>query len=355
MDTTVMSYKGFQAKIMEAERLLGENDHALPSGSPLPVYQSDLFVDYPKNWMKGPGVFVVPVKADKGLWFDWTMNDNTNTAVLPTVKGCNPITGLQTSGFHLERYENKCPKHQKDFQGERFCPDCDYRWQPQNYVAYPNVLWWDTWCSGKDGIGRQFYFTEDPLKDISDRLIGKENTVPAFGFAFYRPKEPRPSKQVLWRPIFDKSWDYSYKFFNDSSAGYDAAGAYTVNCTSDASFSNSGKELKTVGSFGSALQERSMESFKQDTSSFSSDEPETRRRSISKTKASKKEVSVGAGAKIKQGLQVDPYPLESWNDKPDAVMTIYFVFQEKFEELKANGFKNLEGKKEGMLAGLPVG
>jgi hypothetical protein len=36
-------------------------------------------------------------------------------------------------------------------------------------------------------------------------------------------------------------------------------------------------------------------------------------------------------------------------------MTIYFVFQEKFEELKAGGLRDLSGKPEGMLAGMPVG
>jgi hypothetical protein len=68
-----------------------------------------------------------------------------------------------------------------------------------------------------------------------------------------------------------------------------------------------------------------------------------------------KEVSVGAGSKINQALAADPHPLDSWCDTPEAVMTIYFVFQEKFEELKAGGMRDLEGKKEGMLSGLPVG
>jgi hypothetical protein len=68
-----------------------------------------------------------------------------------------------------------------------------------------------------------------------------------------------------------------------------------------------------------------------------------------------KEVSIGAGAKIKQGLALDPYALDSWCDKPEAVMTIYFVFHEKFEEIKAGGMHDVEGKPEGMLDGLPVG
>lgn len=68
-----------------------------------------------------------------------------------------------------------------------------------------------------------------------------------------------------------------------------------------------------------------------------------------------KDASIGAGAKIRQSLEQDPYPLESWKDQPDAVMTIYFVFQEKFEELKSGGMRDLSGKQEGMLAGMPVG
>ena len=68
-----------------------------------------------------------------------------------------------------------------------------------------------------------------------------------------------------------------------------------------------------------------------------------------------KEVSIGAGAKIRQTLNADSYPLDSWHETPDAVMTIYFVFQEKFEELRAGGMRDLEGVKNGMLEGLPVG
>jgi hypothetical protein len=68
-----------------------------------------------------------------------------------------------------------------------------------------------------------------------------------------------------------------------------------------------------------------------------------------------KDVSIGAGAKILQTLIADPFSLDSWKDTPDAVMTLYFVFQEKFEELKSGGLRDLTGVKEGMLSGIPVG
>jgi hypothetical protein len=80
-------------------------------------------------------------------------------------------------------------------------------------------------------------------------------------------------------------------------------------------------------------------------------------KSFSKTNttAKSKQVSIGAGARISQTLNPDPYQLDSWREAPDSVMTIYFVFKEKFEKLKAGGLRDLSGCPEGMLANLPVG
>lgn len=292
-----MEYKGFYARIMEAPRLEGDQVHGLPPGTPLPVYYADAFINYPENWMKGPGVFVVPVRPDKGLWFDWRRNSEINTAVLPTVKGCNPITGLQTSGFHLEKYENKCPKHGCDFLAERFCPKCNFKWSDRNYCSM-NPLWWDGFRS-EDGTVRQFFFTEEMMRDIATHLIGEKNTVPAFGFAFYTPKERRQEPAQTMRGV-------SFDFFEHSW------------------------NLK-----GSIKKRNFLRSHA------------VRRKTI--------EVSVGAGAKIRQALNQDSYSLDSWKDKPDASMTIYFVFHEKLEELKSKGMRDFKGTKEGMLKNLPVG
>ena len=193
MDT--MSYKGFKAQVMEAIRLTGDQVHRLPPGTALSVYPVDAFVKAPENWMKGPGVFVVPVRPNRGLWFNWRMNSEVNTGIIPTVKGCNPVTGLQTTGFHLEKYENKCPKHGVKFMAERYCPECKYNWPDRNFISM-SPLWWDGFRA-EDGTVRQFFFTEDELRDIATHMIGKENTVPAFGFAFYTPKEPRPEMNTI--------------------------------------------------------------------------------------------------------------------------------------------------------------
>jgi hypothetical protein len=325
----IMTYKGFNAQIMEAVRLRGEGTFELPTGTALPVFPSEAFVSYPEAWMRGPGVFVVPVRPDKGLWFNWRQNSEINTAIIPTVKGCNPITGMQTSGFHLEKYETKCPKHGCDFMAERFCPECNYKFPDRNYVSM-SPSWWDGFRAD-DGTVRQFFFSEDELRDIATHMIGKDNTVPAFGFAFYSPKEPRIEQTGTLRGDCCSSVNIL--------DGVKTISAHSTPLKSGRLFSKSLSKsagpcaASPIGDYGlDVLLERSQE-----------------------RSAPVKEVSIGAGAKVRQSLNPDFYPLNSWCDTPDAVMTVYFVFQEKFEELKAGGMRDLDGVKEGMLAQLPVG
>jgi hypothetical protein len=364
-----MIYKGFKASIMEAERLTGDGLHGLPPGNPLDCYPSDAFLEYPEQWMKGPGVFVVPVRPNKGLWFDWTGNSSINTAVLPTVKGCNPITGMQTSGFHLERYEGKCPKHNVYFEGDRYCPECGYRWPEQNYVTAPNRLWWDGFRSD-DGSVRQFFFTEEEMRDIATHMIGKENTVPAFGFAFYQPKELREEPREVRTfgnslsithtylpPNHDAMWDlkkeykgsnYSGGFYSDSYSILESPSSY--NSTSEPHVYNCSVEPSVSHKGQKGLRSRSL-SDKLNAMAEKGGGPGLLRSALKPVK----EVSIGAGAKINQSISPDTYPLDSWRDKPSASMVIYFVFQEKLDQMLSKGVRDLEGKKDGMLDGMPVG
>ena len=353
MQVTKMEYKGYFAKIMETPRLVGDQVFGLPPGTPLPVYQADAFKSYPESWMKGPGVFVVPVSPNKGLWFDWRDNDENNTAIIPTVKGCNPITGLQTTGFHLEKYENKCPKHGCDFQAERFCPECGYNWPDRGYVS-GSPLWWDGFRS--EGDVRQFFFTEEMMRDVATHMIGKENTVPAFGFAFYSPKERRVSQvnNIIYKthhsdfnyitmPLLRSSTYSSYEVKSKSrgiklSKGMDSVPSALYSAVSDGtSFMGQDRGITLdccalAEVAGAPVEIQAQESY-----------------------TPQKEVAIGAGAKIRQQLPKDAYPLDSWNDKPDAVMTIYFVFQEEFNKMAEGGFHDFKDCKDGMLAGIPVG
>jgi len=388
---TVMSYKGFCASVMEAQRLQGDRTFGLPPGNAISAYPSEVFKEYPGSWMRGPGVFIVPVRPNKGLWFNWTGNDCANTAVLPTVKGCNPITGLQTSGFHLERYDNKCPKHDIDFGPDRFCEKCGYKWAPQNYCCAPNTLWWDGFRA-EDGSVRQFFFTEDEVRDIASKMIGKENTVPAFGFAFYRPKVERPKQATVFGssmlyqfphkyldhtmlPIhksFPDSLNTTWTYTNSSLTGGTVygAGSKSINLShseltpdmADVQVYNcSSVEQPTGGLIGAMPAESGPMSLDRPRSKAKNPESILRSRSVrysdqvKPVEAPKKEVAIGAGAKIRQDLQEDPYPLDTWKDKPDSVMTIYFVFQEEVDKMVKAGFVETTEKKEGMLSDMPVG
>jgi len=358
---TLMQHNGFKARIMEAHRLTGDGINALPPGSALPIYLVSEFKKHPDNWMEEDGCYVVPVNPDKGLWFDWTGNDILNTAVVPTVKGCNPITGMKTDRLGLERYEKKCPKHGIEFIHDRYCEKCGYKWAVQNYISSPNILWWDTWYTG--GIGRQLYFTKDDLKDIAGHMIGKENTVPAFGFAFFKPKIMR-TPEFSQFPLYSKTYivgDYggywqgvpTTYYLKEHPLQYYGGGTGMYYCGTgnggggDFTYSNCCSCDATTIKGGSV-------SFTSDVKGISKGILKNRSDYIPAT--NKKEVSIGAGAKIDQKLIVDPYELDTWKEEPDSIMRIYFVFHDEFEHWKSFGMRDFDGtNSDGMLKGLPIG
>lgn len=386
----VMQHQGFFARIMKARKLFGSGPHSLPPGNPVDVYPVDAFKEPLSSWISGPGNYVVPVDPDWGLWFDWTKNDWTNTAVLLSIKGMNPITGQRTNGFALERYIERCPIHDKPFKDGLFCEECNFKWPDQNYVTYPNKLWWDGFRTS-DGKVRQFFFTEDLAKSIPELVIGKEDTVPAFGFAFFKPKKPRESiiqthmNETFKQPIFMSNVSKNYVVLDSMSKSFDTL--YESSCSESADMScdepkpmtlsagtlkksttksssnlrgllrscnvsnTIGQPLKkSVSAYYSAPVAGGASCDCESSVNFSDSElvqPEQKRLTT--------EVGVGAGAEIIQNLTVDPLNVSDWNDKPDSVMRLFFVFVDQFNMIKEKGMKDLTGEKEGFLSGLPVG
>ena len=278
---------GYKANLMKAERLVDNRIHNLPPGKAMMAIPIHCLPGSPDGWVRGPGSYVVEVDAEHGLWFDFTGNDKYNTAIVPTVKGMNPITGLKTEDVGIHQYREECPIHHVPFGHKYFCEECGYKWPAQNYVSHPNVLWWDGFRQ-TDGSVRQFFFTEEDKRDIASAIIGKKNTVPAFGFAFYRCKNDKSPK---------------------------------------------GMNLKRYSSpqAGSNFLKKSQERFNKD-------------------------VSVGAGARISQSLEIDKTPLKEWGDSPESVITLYFVFSEQLEQIvEKGGIKKLESKPEGYLENVSVG
>ena len=373
--TTEMSCKGFKASLMRAPKLrVTEHVHNLPPGDPVPVYPVQALPGCPDKWVREVGSYVCPVMAEWGLWFDWRENDHLNTAVLTSVKGMDPITGQKLEDLSLQKYVERCPIHGCDFLEDRLCEKCGYKWPPQNYVASPNHLWWDGFRT-PDGAVRQFFFSEDEAKDIPSLVIGKESTVPAFGFVFYKVTDKWLEEHPP-RPNFVRTSGMSFhtkKCFVGPEGPVGAEGSIGVKgllgakqysaVPVNATFACNSNEVKTSSfsdednpvnqimySRGSPRGESSASSLaaKSTVRRYQADqrpEPEAI-----------KEVSVGRGAKIRQDLEQDPKPLMAWKEKPEAMIRLYFVFPPQFRQIVSNGdIKDLSGSPEGYAEGLPIG
>lgn len=338
-----MELNGFKAQIMEADRLIGNHTFGLPPGEALPVYKVSDFIKKSESWVDDAGSYVIAVRSDKGLWFNWTANDPRNTAILPSVKGCNPITGQKIDGFGLESYKKKCPIHGNELTDDLYCDECGYKWAPQNYVCAPNTLWLDGLCDTQ-GTVRQFFFTEDMKRDVAAAMIGKENTVPAFGFAFYTPKEKRMSVKLNNDGTFSPVQEHN--IFNAYLSSNTTINALNFSLDTCKQRKGGGNDIVVCKSLSNSISNVSM---------YSSSLCDANEHVLSFAETIheyNKEVAVGAGAQIEQVIKRDTYTVDSWKDEPDAVMRIYFVFEDEFNQYASHGFKGSLGS---MLNGIPVG
>lgn len=393
---------GYTAKIMKADRLVGDKTHGLPPGRSVLAIPIHCLPGAPDSWVKDPGTYVIEVDAEHGIWFDWRENDVFNTAIVPTVKGINPITGLKTEDVGMHQYREKCPIHNETFAHELFCEKCGYHWPAQNYVSHPNILWWDGFRQ-PDGTVRQFFFTEEDQRDVASAIIGKENTIPAFGFAFYRCKnERRPAMDNLRSQMgvidsismsntsgqYHPQTDYTISSSSSSSStSTSSSDVYIKQCTFNKTSSPRGISgysgykgipgvkgtvgkpggitgisgpTGSVGVTGSAgITGVAGNAFVSDASVYysstrpiGSDVGARNEKFKAETKSDRvdKDVSIGAGAKIRQVLEIDKTPLNEWGENPESVITLYFVFSEQLEKIiEKGGVKKLESQIDGYL------
>jgi len=379
----VMEHAGFKARLMKAERIKDDGEvHGLPQGESIPVFPIACLPGAPKDWVRAAGTYVCPVNPNWGLWFSWTDNDPVNTAIIPSAKGMNPITGMEMKGLGLESYINNCPKHGEPFAHGRFCEKCSYEWPAQNYVCSPGVLWWDGFRQS-DGTIRQFFFSEDEARDIASLVIGKEKTVPAFGFAFYKTKVRRELPQIehvyhtlitqQYYPYYptkvykepqyyghDFAWNQS-KGLNDNvyDDGHQTMCSVSNSSSGNVTASNNYVETQDVkriskepkcqkGAHGPShgiLRSMNLKSMDAPSVPAAAFEEEI-----------VKSVSVGAGAQIAQKLEDDTLGVSGWEEKPGGVVRLYFCFENQFKNIvKTGGIKELIAKKEGFMDKLPVG
>ena len=366
----VMEHAGFKASLMRAKRLTGDRLHGLPIGERIQVLPIAALPGCPDGWVREAGTYVVPVDTNWGLWFDWTMNDPLDCAIIPSVKGMNPITGRKIEGFNLEEYADKCPIHGCALTHGNLCSECGYELPLQNYVSSPNILWLDGFRQ-PDGSVRQFFFTDEEERDIASAVIGKENTVPAFGFAFFRPKSPRtPPNNSIMRGVCLDGMDMDNSWVSGNSSTYGYSSNVTLNFSTqelrgDCDDFCSGSYKKS-GLYQSSLNEnpifpmpkgkKSSQLTKSMMSRSKSIKVGTRNLKSASKPEKTKTVSVGGGARINQSLKKDSLGLDGWLEKPSAVIRLYFCFEKQFRQIvKDGGVADLKRNPEGYLDGLPVG
>jgi len=351
-----MEHAGFKASLMRAKRLEGNEVFGLPPGKKIRVFPIATLPGSPEGWVREAGTYVVPVDKEWGLWFDWTMNDSLNTAIIPSVKGMNPITGRKLDGFGFEEYSDKCPVHNIALTHGNLCSECGYELPPQNYICSPNRLWWDGFRQA-DGSVRQFFFTDDDERDIASAVIGKENTVPAFGFACYKPKNPRTPPPSITR---GGSTVFTAHTFFDSDMPIVKDELIYGSSTNNPSYVNISSCIrnKVVGYTGSTGLQGSRKSNKKMRFSGSlgvMKSSKGKRKNISSVKKSKS-VSVGGGARINQILIRDDLGIDGWQDTPSATIRLYFCFEEQFRQIvRDGGVTEFKRGSDGYLEGLPLG
>lgn len=285
----------------------GEIAQALPPYAPRPVFSVDDYPACPEEWVRGgadSASWFVPIKVGHGMWLDLTANQpryyDHDIAAVVSVQGVNAITALPVGSTRLEQHRHTCPVHNIAFHSDRFCPTCKFKWPAQNYLATTTgrPFWIDGWrTSGANGQPtgdvRQFYFTEEEGLGVAAQIIG-ERRVFAIGVAFYLSKNPKPQPVHVGRKFALESY---------------------------------GAESASKGMYSAT---RSM--------SFGA-----------------KPIEIGAGAKIRQDLGVDPNDLDYWADKPAGTLLIYYTDEATAAAIIQAGKTDRDAGGEGALAGLRTG
>jgi hypothetical protein len=299
-------YCGFNMPLALKE---SANAQGLPPYAVQRTYKVDEY-NCPDNWMNGSpkvGSHFVAVKPGHGMWLDFTLNQSHthHVAVLVSVQGVNPITGQKQMGFKLEQYRDKCPIHGCNFGADRYCPQCKYKWPPQNYLATTGggALWIDGFRNAAGEV-RQYVFTEESAKGVAAQIIGNDRVF-AIGVAFYLSKQPKPQPRYATRGGFE-------------SCGLESFGA-----------TKGGGNLESLGG---VLRSRGM-------SSSAAPRP--------------KQIEVAAGAKINQDINLDPENVESfWQEEAAGFLYINYCDEETCRHILSEGKRDLTMGGEGFLAGV---
>jgi len=213
-------------------------------------------------------------------------------------------------------------------------------------------------------------------------VIGKENTVPAFGFMFFKYKYDRPpedhrsrgitiplqygyfikpkheiySSDVTTSPPANDFWTGTHTDYllNKSKTASNQLKGTRISCSvnnSSLDFDEASSPSKFATHFTNDLISRDISDDDDDD-----DDDDDVLENFARDIVPSKDVAIGAGAIINQNLSLDKRPLNEYYAEPQATIRLYFVFEEEFKEIiKRGGIRKIEEKEGGFLNGVPVG
>ena len=389
----LMRNNGFSVGFNAPEALSGEGFFRLPPYAKRMSYLVDKYPACPKDWMRSEGIvksFFVPVKEGNGMWLDFNENENHthNLAIVISVQGINPITGLPCNDAQLEQYIEECPKHKTKFGPDRYCEKCGYKWPKQNYISTTGTPRGRLWIDGfrtAEGVIRQYILTSEKMRGVASNIIGKDR-VYAIGLSFFVSKEKKPVKNddvlrsgstyggngiiyknptffspvhtpVNWQvpnspDIIMGDWNqddsppyttFSSIVSNDAIKGISpgvSAKTFDYSSVKDGRKRTKGLKLAVAPEAGVCGAEEA--------------EAEISYLSAPMSIQTKK-LEVGAGAQINQPIYDDPERLDFWHDKPESIIVINYATEKDVMSIIEGGEVNIEGHKEGFLKEIPVG
>jgi len=360
-ETGMMLNNGFTCSLNTPAALSGEYEFGLPPYFLRPAYLVDKYSLCPKEWLRSEGIiksYFVPVEENNGMWLDFNSNFNHahHVAIVISIQGINPITGMPCKDAQLEQYIEKCPKHNMSFGADRFCKECNYKWPKQNYLTTtttPEGLLWIDGFRSIDGIVRQYILTQEKMRGVASNIIGKDR-VYAIGLSFFISKEQKPPKPVNNTPFYFpyipkhdewdlyKNWEYKENWWQDYGT-YNGTTEYKhMNLSNNISDSEDRDVFKCCTSPVKTM------SFSDNSSHGFAEKRYSPVPKIQK-------LEVAAGAKIKQQIYDDTEDLNFWKEKPEAIICINYTNIEHARSILDGEQEEIEGSGEGYLHKIPKG
>lgn len=355
----LMYCNGFSCGLNTPNALHGEETFSLPPYAQRTPYLVDEYPACPTNWVRSEGrtkSYFVAVNEGKGMWLDFNENaiDKTHhVAIVISIQGVNPITGLPCKDASLEQYIDECPKHKIKFGPDRYCEKCGFKWPKQNYICTtgtPNGLLWLDGFKTAEGVVRQYILTAEKIKGVASNIIGKDRVF-AIGVSFFLSKDKKPDNaSKIYRDnsiqhfmTFDyhsipNSWDTG-----SIPNSWDTHIISTSACASASAYSQS-VEVKSLSSQGNT-----------NCRYISNSETKPTKGILRSGHVSTKKLEVAAGAKIEQLVYSDPEKLDYWQNEPEAIICVNYCTEEDATKIIEAGHSPINSHPEGFLKDIPVG